>query len=241
MLDAPESVSLIERSRPGRFAAMLGRLLNLGYRVTGHHRYDDFRLERVGGLPILVLPSVANPKLLRTGAFFSSQLDERVIHAGSSVLDLGTGSGICALVASRLAGRVIGTDVNPNAIRCAQINALMSGMNARIEFRCGDLFAPVAGERFDLVLFNPPFLIGKPRDERDAAWRSPDLAERFARGLADHLSSDGVALLMLSSFGDASAGFEGQLAIRGYEVDLFARRRYLNETLSILRIVPAQE
>ena len=46
---------------------------------------------------------------------------------------------------------------------------------------------PLGGERFDLVLFNPPFLLGEPKDERDAAWRSNDAARRFAAGLGEHL------------------------------------------------------
>lgn len=232
--------SVIAGSRPGRIAEGLGRLLNLGYRITGHYRYDDYRLERVGDLPILVLPSVANPKLLRTGAYFASQLEAREICADSSVLDLGTGSGVCALTAARHAHFVVGTDVNPVAIRCAQINAKLSLPKAPIEFRCGDLFEPVARERFDIVLFNPPFKVGKPRDARDAAWRSPDLAERFAKRLADHLTPSGFALLLLSSYGDASAAFEEQLSLRGYRWELFAQRRYLNETLSILRVAAAR-
>ena len=48
----------------------------------------------------------------------------------------------------------------------------MNQLEHRIDVRHGDLFEPVAGERFDLVLFNPPFLLGAPQDERDAAWRS---------------------------------------------------------------------
>ncbi len=61
------------------------------------------------------------------------------------------------------ARRVVAVDINPAAVRCAQINALLNQLEQRIEVRRGDLFAPVAGERFDLVLFNPPFLRGAPR------------------------------------------------------------------------------
>jgi HemK-related putative methylase len=238
MLDAALP-SLLADGRPGALGKLIGKVLALGYTLTGKDRYDDYRLERVRGLPLLVTPSVANPKLLRTGAFFAAQLDARVVAANAAVLDLGTGSGICALFAARLARRVVAVDINPAAVRCAAVNALLNGLESRIDLRHGDLFAPVAGERFDLVLFNPPFLVGEPSDPRDAAWRSPDAAYRFAANLGAHLAPGGSALLMLSSFGDACALFEAELRAHGCVLELFARRRFVNETLTIVRATPA--
>ena len=141
-------------------------------------------LEEVHGTPILVLPQVFNPELLRTGAFMAGVLDERAIPAGAAVLDLGTGSGVSAIFAARLAGRVVATDINPAAVRCARINALLNGVEDRVEVREGDLFAPVAGERFDVIIFNPPYYRGTPRDALDHAWRSNDTVERFAAACA---------------------------------------------------------
>lgn len=230
--------SLLEQDLPGPLGRLLGKLLGFVYRLTGRHRYDRFRLERVLDVPIFVLPTVANPKVLRTGAFFASQLDGRVISADAAVLDLGTGSGVCALFAARHARRVVAVDINPAAVRCAAVNALLNGLEQRIELRHGDLFAPVAGERFDLVLFNPPFLLGVPKDARDAAWRSHDGPARFAAGLADHLAPGGAALLLLSSFGDACALYEAELRARAFALTVFARRKFVNETVTILRATP---
>ncbi len=148
---------------------------------------------------------------------------------------MGTGSGVCALFAARHARRVVAVDVSPDAVRCTRLNALLNGLEERVDVRQGDLFEPVAGERFDLVLFNPPFLIGVPQDHRDAAWRSPDAASRFAVGLGQHLAPGGAALVLLSSFGDACALFEAELRARGFHLDVFARRRFINETLTIVR------
>jgi len=237
MLDPPFP-SLLDEHRPGRLGSLIGRLLALGYRLTGKHRYDNYRLERVLDMPVLVLPTVANPKLLRTGAFFAAVLDSMGIAADAEVLDMGTGSGVCAMVAARVARRVVAVDINPAAIRCASINATINRLEKRIEIHQGDMFKPVAGERFDLVLFNPPFLVGAPKDDRDAAWRSSNGAERFAAGLASHLKPGGVALLLLSSFGDAGAMFESELQSRGYRLENFARQRYINETITILRVTP---
>jgi len=230
-----------ELLRPLRFprgSALLGRLLALGYRVTGKRRYDDFRLERVRGAPFMVIPSVLNPKLARTGAFFASRLDSTLLRPDSEVLDMGTGSGICAVFAARHARRVVAVDINAEAVRCTGINAVLNHVEHRIEPRHGDLFAPVGAERFDLILFNPPFLRGTPRDDRDRAWRSADVPERFAAGLRAHLKPDGLALVLLSTFGDARM-FLDQFRVCGHEVSLLAERRYINERLAIFKVKPS--
>jgi release factor glutamine methyltransferase len=230
--------SLCAEERPSALGAFVGSLLRRVYAVTGRARYDDFRFERVLGLPIVVLPTVANPKVLRTGAFFASQIDARLIGANADVLDMGTGSGICALFAARIARRVVAVDINPAAISCVRVNALLNGLDARVDAREGDLFGPVAGERFDVVLFNPPFLLGVPKDDRDAAWRSNDIAERFAAGLAAHLKTGGVAFLLLSTFGPACARFETELRKQGFRLDVAARKRFINETVTLVGVTP---
>ena len=226
--------------RPARFpfvAQLMGKALALGYRLTGKDRYDDFRLERVQGVPILVTPSVFNPKVPRTGALLAAQLDARVVAADADVLDMGTGSGVCAVFAARYARRVVAVDINPAAVRCAGINARLNHAEHRIEVRHGDLFAPVSGERFDLILFNPPFLQGTPRDDRDRAWRSTDVPERFAAGLPAHLKPGGSALVVLSTFGGAPS-FLGEFHRRGLAVSVLTERRFVNERLAIFRLEP---
>jgi release factor glutamine methyltransferase len=234
MLDA-SLPSLLAEERPGTLGTLAGKGLSILYKLAGRYRYDDFRLERVLGLRILVTPGVANPKLLRTGAFFAAEIDACGIAPDAAVLDMGTGSGVCALAAAGRARRVVAVDVSPAAVRCARLNALLNDLEERVDVREGDLFAPLAGERFDLVLFNPPFLVGAPKDHRDAAWRSEDGAHRFADGLGEHLAPGGAALVLLSSFGDACALYEAELRANGFGLEVFARRRFVNETLTIVR------
>jgi release factor glutamine methyltransferase len=233
---APEQV--LAPPAPLRFPVSiraLVKLLHLSGRLRGRHRYDDFVVERVHGTPIVVLPSVFNPKRLRTGEFFASQLDARVVGQHAEVLDMGTGSGICAVFAARYVRRVVAVDINAAAARCAAVNALLNNIEERIETRHGDLFAPVAGERFDLILFNPPFLVGEPRNDRDRAWRSTDVAGRFAAGLGAHLKPGGAALLLLSTYGDAAA-FLRPLLERGCRISRAAERMYLGECLTLYRV-----
>ena len=153
---------------------------------------------------------------------------------------MGTGSGVCAIFAARHARRVVAVDINPAAVRCADINAHLNQLEQRIELRHGDLFAPVRGERFDLIVFNPPFLRAGPRNDRDRAWRSTDVAERFAVGLGEHLKPGGCAVIVLSTFGDAWA-FLKELRQHGFGISVQAERRFVNERLAIFRLDPANE
>ena len=216
---------------------LIGKALSLVYRLTGKHRYDDFRLEHVLGVPLLVTPSVFNPKLPRTGAFLAAHIDAQLIAGDAEVLDMGTGSGVCALFAARHAQRVVAVDVNAAAVRCARINTLLNHLEQKIEVRHGDLFAPVAGERFDLILFNPPFLRGTPRDDRDRAWRSDDIAERFAAGVRAHLKPHGSALVVLSSFGGAEPFLE-EFRRQSCAISVLAARTFPTERLAIFRLEP---
>ena len=217
--------------------ALFNKAVTLSYRLTGKDRYDDYRLERVQGVPILVTPSVLNPKLTRTGAFFASRIDSQLVYRDSEVLDMGTGSGICAVFAARHAGRVVAVDINAAAVRCAAINARLNSLEHKIDVRHGDLFEPVAGERFDLIMFNPPFLRGAPRDDRDRAWRSSDVAERFAASLGSHLKPGGSALVLLSSFG-AGGFFLEEFRKHRFTIDVLAERRFVNERLALFRLTP---
>ncbi|TDW29358.1 DUF7059 domain-containing protein [Cryobacterium psychrophilum] len=118
-----------------------------------------------------------------------------------SVLDLGTGCGIQALHAARQASRVVATDISPRALELAALNARLNDVN-NIEFRLGSLFDPVAGERFDHIISNPPFVItprtpGVPSYEyRDGGMVGDALVEAVVRGTAEHLNPDGVAQLL---------------------------------------------
>jgi release factor glutamine methyltransferase len=218
---------------------LLGRAMAWGYRLIGKDRYDDFRLEWIDGLPFMVTPSVFNPKVPRTGQFLASQIDSRLISPESEVLDMGTGSGVCAVFAANRARRVVAVDINAAAVRCTLINTLLNHLDHKIEVRHGDLFEPVRGEQFDLVLFNPPFVRATPKDSRDGAWRSSDVAERFAAGLRAHLKPGGAALVLLSTFGDGRA-FLKEFHNQGFKIDVFAERRFVNERLTLFRLVPAQ-
>ena len=214
---------------------LLGRALHLGYRAVGAHRYDAYRMETVCGAHFAVLPTVFNPHSTRTGAFLAAQIDPGPLRGDWDVLDMGTGSGVGGVIAARHARRVVGVDINPAAVRCARINAQINQCEDRMEVRLGDLFGPVVGERFQLVLFNPPFLHAQPRNERDSAWRATEVAGRFAAGLGAHLAPGGMALVVLSTFGDGLR-FLQQLDQQGFRCTAVARRGFINERLTLFQV-----
>jgi HemK-related putative methylase len=228
------ALRLLGDPRQGAVRSALGRALTTFNRVTGRARYDRERIECVHGTRLMILPSVFNPGVLRTGAFFAEVIAAHRLGAGGDVLDLGTGSGICAVFAARHARRVVAVDINRTAVQCATNNAALNGLAERIDCRHGDLFAPVAGERFDAIFFNPPYIVGAPASERDAAWRSLDGASRFATGLDSHLAPDGRAYLLLSTWGDACAGYVEELAQQGFALSVHSVRRFVNERVTLV-------
>jgi HemK-related putative methylase len=218
---------------PARVA--IGKALYWHYRLFRRRRHDTVVMERVRDFPLLVLPGVFNPKVMRTGAFFATQLQADLVEPSADVLDMGTGSGVCAIAAARHARRVVAVDINPAAVRCTQINALINALEHKIEVAHGDLFAPVKGRRFDVVLFNPPFIRGAPGNNADRAWRSLDVAERFAAGLTEHLTPSGFGLVLLSTYGDASE-FVQQFRRWNFDLSIVAERAFVNEKLTLLRL-----
>jgi release factor glutamine methyltransferase len=217
------------RWRRVRAAYRLLLRLRLKFRGTAP-RLD---VEVQDGRPLIVLPGVFNGVRLRTSAFLAATLDPALIPPGAHVLDLGTGSGIGALAAAHWAGRVIATDINPEAVRCAAINALLQHVDHIVQTRVGDLFAPVYGEQFDVILFNPPFYRGQPRDLPDHAWRSADVFDRFLQALPAYLRENGRAVIVLSSDGDI-AGALGEAA--HVQARLLRRRDFVNEILSVYEL-----
>jgi methylase of polypeptide subunit release factors len=114
-------------------------------------------------------------------------------------LDVGTGCGVQALHASRHSGTVVGTDVSRRALQLAGLTAALSAVE--VDLREGDLLEPVAGESFDLVVSNPPFVVGAPeaRTYRDSGLPLDTVGARLA-GHAPGLLTAGGTLVMLANW-----------------------------------------
>ncbi len=211
------------------------QVLALRFHVFQRQRHARLVLERMFGLDLVVLPEVFNPAL-----FFSSELLAQAVAAtppgpGARALDLCCGTGVQALMAARRGFQVVAIDINPHAVRCTQINALLNDRQQQIDVRPGDLFAPVKGQRFDLVIMNPPYFEGVPHTPLEQAFRSPDLpclAHRFATQLATHLSPGGHALVVLSSIG-AEELFLHALKSARFICSARRKRKLISEVLTV--------
>lgn len=114
-------------------------------------------------------------------------------------LDIGTGNGAHALLAAAHAEHVIATDVNARALAFTQISAALNGID-NVETRLGSLFEPVAGETFDLITCNAPYVISPERrwQYRDGGLPGDQLSERVVREAAPHLAEGGHASVLVS-------------------------------------------
>lgn len=120
-----------------------------------------------------------------------------------TALDLGVGCGIQTLYLLRHVRQVVATDISTRALEFTAFNVALAGVDsARVQLRQGNLLEPVAGQRFDLIVSNPPFVITPPSvrqaglplmEYRDAG--GPILPV-LVRGLEDHLNPDGVAVML---------------------------------------------
>jgi len=158
------------------------------------------------GSKFLVYPGVYEPA--EDTFLLADNLD---VRGGEQVLELGTGCGLLSILAAKAGARVVATDINPAAIECARANAAEKGVADIIDFRLGDLFEPVEGECFDLVVFNPPYLPVEPGERLgeplELAWEAGKdgrrVIDRFLSELPSHIGSNGRALFVQSSLSNA--------------------------------------
>jgi release factor glutamine methyltransferase len=136
--------------------------------------------------------------------------EKMTVTEDDTVLDMGTGCGILAVLAAEKAKSVLAVDINPYAIECAIKNAEMN--SAKITFRHGDLFQPIKpNERFSLILFNAPYLPSEPDEERSwigKAWAGGSngrkVIDRFVMDAPNFLAAGGRIQLVQSSLSDVN-------------------------------------
>ena len=194
-------------------------------RRDGDHVAPLVRIDAIDGLLIASdldrsAPDVTAPVSPSTklAAAFTPELPVRL------ALDVGAGSGTHALRMARWAEHVIATDVNPRALGFTRLNAELNGI-ANVETREGSLLEPVEGERFGLIVCNPPYVISPDSSYlyRDAEWRGDELSRRLLTELPAALEDGGYATLQgnwthparLRSLGAGRGRPEGRRLRRG--------------------------
>jgi release factor glutamine methyltransferase len=188
--------------------------------VSGKHS-DAVRL--------LPLPGVFQPH--SDSLMLAAYLRRERIERGTSVLDLCTGSGVLAVTAAlRGVSLVTAVDISMRAVLSARINATLNGVAVRA--LRGDLFAPVNGQRFDLIVSNPPYLPSPdpelPRRGPARAWeggpRGRAFLDRICAQTADHLTPNGLLLLVQNALAGEQETVDA-LRSRGLEAAVVFRHR----------------
>ncbi len=118
------------------------------------------------GLSITILPGVFPPSFLISTKVLVKYLRDKEI-AGKSLLELGCGSGAIACWAAQKGAIVVASDINPQAIECAKLNAEQNGI--AIQTKLSDLFKNLP-QPYDWIIINPPYYPQEPKNDREKAW-----------------------------------------------------------------------
>lgn len=147
---------------------------------------------------------------------------------GKRVLDMGTGPGILAVAAAKKAADVVASDVDPGALEDAESYAEEEGVGGSITFVESDLFGDVDG-KFDLIVFNPPYLRGDDYLALEGGEGGVELTEKFLEKAQDYLERGGEILFIASS----RSGVES-LRDR-FDLETVAERKLWFETLYLFK------
>jgi methylase of polypeptide subunit release factors len=140
------------------------------------------------GTPLLVLPGVLDPVATKVGAWLAATVAAEA-KPGERWLDMGCGTGVVGLALAERGAVVTCADIDPQCVRNARANAALRGL--AIDVVESDLFAALAGRRFDRVAYNVPFWPGEPGDRL------------FGRAMFAGSDSDGRPFAAIRSFAAA--------------------------------------
>lgn len=174
---------------------------------------------------LLVLPGVFRP--ISDSHLLAESVREET-RPGAAMLDVCTGSGLLAVTAAAAGARATAVDVSRRAVACARINAALNGV--RVRGLRGSLLEPVAGERFDVIASNPPYV---PCESERLPDRGPQraweggldgrvLLDRLIAEAPGHLHPGGCLIITQSTvIGEqdtltrmAEAGLEPEVTVR---------------------------
>lgn len=177
---------------------------------------------RIIGKTFLILPGVFPPFWESS---FLAKAVRKETREGDYCLDMGTGTGIQAIFAAEKAEKVLAADINPAAVRCAKLNVNHHKLNKKIKVIKSDLFSNIH-DKFDLIIFNPPFRWFKPHDmlERSNLDENYKTLTRFFREAKYHLKENGRMLAVFSTSGDIKH-FEHLIKENNLESKILARQK----------------
>ena len=187
---------------------------------------------KIYGKTFKIHPNVFHPRWSITSLMLVKNLD---VKLGDVVLDMGCGCGIQAIFAAERAFRVVAVDVNPFAVCLAWENVRLNGLEGKVEVRLGNLFQPIKqNEKFNLIIFNPPFFPGKPKNVVENAWIDEDgeIMQKFFSKVGMYLFPGGRVQITYSSIASLSIDeLEKLFEENKFEVKVKIKKKLLTETL----------
>lgn len=198
---------------PEHVTRLLGEQLETALREAGALRPEGEQLRsslRLMPFALLLLASdeveAREDPVMGPGATTLELWRAMSVEPGARVLDIGCGAGSLALAAVRAgAGEVVGVDLDPRAVAYARFNAKLNRVE-RARFEVGDLAAPVVGERFELVVSQPPFVMQPPSltatTYLHGGRRGDELTHRMLGMLPALLAERGRALVLFDTADD---------------------------------------
>ena len=162
------------------------------------------------------------------------------IKNGQSVLEIGTGTGIVAMYASKLTDKVTATDINFDAITLAESNFKANNID-NIELLFGNLFEPVKNRKFDVILFNTPYL---PTEEGDVIDSNLNYAfdgglngrkviDLFLNEVKNHLNDGGIVQMIQSSLSGNDETLS-KLDELGFIAEIAASEHFFFEDITLI-------
>ena len=166
--------------------------------------------------------------------------DNLEIKPGQSVLEIGTGSGIVAMYASRLTDNITVTDINFDACELARRNFEANGIEG-IEILFGNLFEPVKNRKFDVILFNTPYL---PTEEDevidsnlnyafDGGLNGRKVIDLFLNEVSNHLNDGGIVQMIQSSFSGNEETLD-KFDEMGFIAEIKAKEHFFFEDITLI-------
>jgi release factor glutamine methyltransferase len=175
-------------------------------------------------------------------SFLAADSLAQTVKKNDTVLDVGTGCGILAIIAARKAKKVIATDINPHAVKCAKLNAEINHVVSKIGVCQGNLFQLIPKtDKFNVIVFNAPYLPCSQREQRTwigRAWAGGptgrQLIDRFIIEAQHYLKRNGKILLVQSSLADIDETLR-KFQEANLEAKVIAEKKVAFETITVIQ------